>query len=612
MKWYLILLLVFSCVFTFAQERILSYDVNITLTLEDRIIVEEIIKVVAEGNQIKRGIYRTIPTYRNNELGNREFTPIEIKSVQRDGVEEKFNLQRNNNEITVYIGDENEQLPPATYTYNLVYEAENQIGFFDNYDELYWNYIGHHWPFMIESYSATLNLPEGAAYVQGACYTGFYGSNAQNCTVDTSMTFSTKVIGNGQLLPGEGATLAIAWTKGIVVDHYTQKVNNYTLNIVVFIIGLSLILIIMYVWWNRVGLDPPSLPVVPDWNPPAGYSPADLNYIKNRSISTTTESAALISAAIKGALRIDVDEKQNFTFRKTNNDVVLEKEESAFVNKLFESGTEFVLTKNTHMAYRSASTAFRNSLNFKIRIKDYIIYNTEYLFYGVALISLLLTLTLCIGRPTISNVSLWFAIPIIFFVTLVEQFFLVLIFQIENFFRYIVLLFVFPISVLFLWMLFTNLFLFSNNVLCLIFIVVSLLLGMIFGYLIRAPTVKGQETISKIKGFRQYLVLTEKKLLEYFTPPRQTPKHFEKMLPYAIALGVENKWARKFKKILDMAIESGTYYPTWYSGDFKAIYNVGRHLQSSVTKSAPSSSGSGSGGGGFSGGGGGGGGGGGW
>ena len=100
-------------------------------------------------------------------------------------------------------------------------------------------------------------------------------------------------------------------------------------------------------------------------------------------------------------------------------------------------------------------------------------------------------------------------------------------------------------------------------------------------------------------------------MLEYFTPPEKTPELFEKMLPFAIALGVENRWGKKFRKILDDAIEQGTYSPVWYSGNVHQMNSLHSNFQSSVSHAAPKSS-SGSGGGGFSGGGGGGGGGGGW
>jgi uncharacterized membrane protein len=130
--------------------------------------------------------------------------------------------------------------------------------------------------------------------------------------------------------------------------------------------------------------------------------------------------------------------------------------------------------------------------------------------------------------------------------------------------------------------------------------------------------------MDRIAGFEQYLSITEEERLEAMHPPEKTPELFERFLPYAIALGVENRWADKFAGVLaaaaaDPSRQSGHTFG-WYSGSSNAWSNPGRFagtVGASLTSSmasastAPGSS-SGSGGGGSSGGGGGGGGGGGW
>jgi uncharacterized membrane protein len=104
-------------------------------------------------------------------------------------------------------------------------------------------------------------------------------------------------------------------------------------------------------------------------------------------------------------------------------------------------------------------------------------------------------------------------------------------------------------------------------------------------------------------------------------PPEETPELFERYLPYAVALGVENRWADRFAAVLAAAAVQGRQQGfAWYSGSSDPWNNpgsfvstMGSSLASTVSSasSAPGSS-SGSGGGGSSGGGGGGGGGGGW
>jgi uncharacterized membrane protein len=138
-----------------------------------------------------------------------------------------------------------------------------------------------------------------------------------------------------------------------------------------------------------------------------------------------------------------------------------------------------------------------------------------------------------------------------------------------------------------------------------------------------APTREGRTVMDRIAGFRRYLAVTEENRLEVLHPPEKTPALFERFLPYAIALGVENKWAGKFASVLAAAAADQSQqgqYMTWYVGSQTPWTDPGRFasamggaLASSVASAAtaPGSS-SGAGGGGFSGGGGGGGGGGGW
>jgi uncharacterized membrane protein len=148
-----------------------------------------------------------------------------------------------------------------------------------------------------------------------------------------------------------------------------------------------------------------------------------------------------------------------------------------------------------------------------------------------------------------------------------------------------------------------------------------LLLNPIFFWLLEAPTLIGRRLMDQIEGFRLYLSVAEKERMALLDIPARTPELFEKYLPYALALGVDQKWSEQFADVLGKAGETGAQYsPTWYSGGswqhlgaVGLVSQLGGSLASSISSSSTSSgSSSGSSGGGSSGGGGGGGGGGGW
>jgi hypothetical protein len=84
-------------------------------------------------------------------------------------------------------------------------------------------------------------------------------------------------------------------------------------------------------------------------------------------------------------------------------------------------------------------------------------------------------------------------------------------------------------------------------------------------YWTKAHTVAGRQITDQIEGFRQYLGVAEEARLDALNPPDKTPELFERFLPYAIALDVENHWAQRFAGVLAAAAAAGAT-ATWYSG----------------------------------------------
>ena len=151
-------------------------------------------------------------------------------------------------------------------------------------------------------------------------------------------------------------------------------------------------------------------------------------------------------------------------------------------------------------------------------------------------------------------------------------------------------------------------------------VLLMLITNGVFGRLLQAPTVAGQKVMDHIRGFKMYLEVAEGESLKNAKgpPPPLTPQLFESYLPAALALGVEQGWAERFKDVLSAAATE--YSPAWYAGPAWNVRSIGGFtsgLSSSLSSAISSSSTapgshSGGGGGGSSGGGGGGGGGGGW
>jgi uncharacterized membrane protein YgcG len=155
-------------------------------------------------------------------------------------------------------------------------------------------------------------------------------------------------------------------------------------------------------------------------------------------------------------------------------------------------------------------------------------------------------------------------------------------------------------------------FAFIANARILIVGIIFLLITHFLSKTFTAKTQKGLATKEYILGLKDYLQIAEKYRLEFHNAPEKKPEVFEKLLPYAMVLGVEKAWAKEFEGIYVTP-------PTWYkSSDFTNFSALSLSNSLSGFKSyalgtfGQSSGMGGSGGGGSSGGGGGGGGGGSW
>ncbi len=142
-----------------------------------------------------------------------------------------------------------------------------------------------------------------------------------------------------------------------------------------------------------------------------------------------------------------------------------------------------------------------------------------------------------------------------------------------------------------------------------------------FAIVMKRPTIPGRRLLDESAGFREYLEVAEKDELNLRNPPEKTPELFEKYLPFALALGVEQEWAERFTRIFAglRGPNNSDWHPAWYNGSWDGLdlssstSSLSSGLGSAISSSvSPPGSSSGSGGGGSSGGGGGGGGGGGW
>ena len=134
-----------------AAETITSFASAITLGVDGSVDVTETIDVTAEGIEIRRGIYRDIPTQLINPDNSRLRSSLEVISVTRDGRVEPYALETVGDGIRrIRIGDADVFLARGPHRYTIRYSMSRMARTFEDHDELFWNVTGNYWNFPIE------------------------------------------------------------------------------------------------------------------------------------------------------------------------------------------------------------------------------------------------------------------------------------------------------------------------------------------------------------------------------------------------------------------------------------------------------------------------------
>src|SRR5690625_3902649 len=130
-QYTLFLLLLLLSAPLMANERILYFHADIYVLPNGELEVTETIKVHAQGDRIRRGIYRDFPTRYRDRLGNQVVVDFEPLSVERDGNPEPWFTENRSNGVRVNTGDDSFLRTTLETTYSLSYCTCGQLGFLD-------------------------------------------------------------------------------------------------------------------------------------------------------------------------------------------------------------------------------------------------------------------------------------------------------------------------------------------------------------------------------------------------------------------------------------------------------------------------------------------------
>jgi uncharacterized membrane protein YgcG len=618
-----------------AEERIQRFVSDVLVQRNGDLLVTETIVIRAEGRQIKRGILRDFPTTYRRADGSRVEVGFDVQVVLRDGATETFSTERMANGVRVRIGRGDRTVNPGLHQYVIRYRTTRQIGFFRNYDELYWNATGTGWTFPIDVAEARINLPEPVAFTQSALYTGPQGARGKDAVV-VEQAPGRIVFRTTKALPvANGLTVAAAWPKGVVVEPTRAQQIEAMLKddpaLLTATIGGGLVIAYYLLAWLLVGRDPPRGTIIPLFAPPKGMSAAAVRFVHEMSFDDRVFAAAIVGLGVNGRLRLIDHGRGGKEVHHLKGNAPIDAAERVVETTLFARRSKVSLKNSEHELIGEVRHALHMALQrlyFGTLFRNHVWWSSFGLVAAV-----LATTAICLsyadsyGANVVGILAGLFLpiIPVMIGVGMIRKGW-------RSGGRGMTGLYI-GIAVVAIAVAIGVAILAYNigfGLAILPALVPSLLAAFVargFSWL-RAPTRAGRGVMDEIEGFRQYLGVAEEDRLEHLNPPEKTPELFEKFLPYAIALNVENSWANRFTGVLAAAGVAAAV-SSWYSGDHGSSGDIvsfadriGDSLSTTIASAAtpPGSSGGGGGdsggggssGGGSSGGGGGGGGGSGW
>ena len=559
-------------------ESIERFHSSITVNVNGMINVDEAVRYNMDG-VAHHGLERRIPAYQpsGDKYNNYKFTIISVSEDGNSGA--KYNLTQQDNWYQLRIGDP-DQTKTGVHDYTISYTYGPISTQTDKGDLFDYNVFGTGWVLPAKNVSASINFPVNVTVLDAVCFSGFNGSRQHDCEIVKSL-HNVQVAATRTLKPYEGIDLQVLLTKGSFTSYTTKTdkpakapMTKQTLaSIGAVLLFASIVFMILgsfiFQRWKEHRAKKRQT-IIPQYESPDGLSPAEVGMLIDKSFSTGEIVATLVDLAIRGYVRIR-ETKPKSWFRKAEYEVDLLKPatevknyESQVLNLIFEPShltskalpVTAPIKKNSSTKSQEAFKSMTKQIETNLRDKSYFEakkrINAHVLKVMIVLGIVALIAILVIMAVIFENVD------------------------------------------------------FIAAVLYTVIIVISTL------FKDKKYTQLGYQQWAKVKGFEWFLTVTEKDRMKFENAPAKTPALFNKLLPYAIALGVEKKWAKQFE-----AINLGTA-TDWYVGSAASYSAIGltsglsSGFSSVVSSSVVPSANSGGFGGGGAGGGAGGGGGGGW
>jgi hypothetical protein len=511
------------------------------------------------------GIVRDLSLQHNTAQGRPTKLDVDILDItETSGAPLRVEEQKKDNGMTIGLRIWVPGANDADRQIVIRYRVHNAIRFYyagsapGAIDELYWNVTGNGWDMPIDHVRADVILPDGVTPTRTAVYTGVAGATGNAATIAKDGN-ETAFDGLRALDPHEGMTIGVGWPAGHIASRPSEARQRFMDSLRYLPAAIPfLVFFLTYRAWDRRGRDPEELSYVVRYEPIKGMSPAESGTIIDNTVDMQDITSTLVDLAVRGYVRIEeITESRLLGLSKSTD----------YVFHLLKPGSEWVLAPHEKRYLEGLLGAASIGGGDEVRLSE--LRNKFYKSLGGirdAIYDSLVEKGFYLKRPD-SVKAAWLGSAGFIFMA---GFFLIGATG--------------KLGAL------------AISIPAVVFAVFgsAATLG-IFGLIMPARTVPGARAREATLGFKEFLERVE---VERYRKMITSPEMFEKYLPYAMAFGVADKWAKAFESM-------NLQPPTWYVGTSGAPFNVGNFTSSmssmstsaaSTMSSSPSSSGSGGGG----------------
>ena len=318
---FIITILIFSIIIN--GSTIKNYDVVMNINKESSLTITEKIEYeFADLNH--RGIFRDI-LLRKKDKENLKKSLIKINSVTMNGQKVKHTYEEFDEGLRIKIGSKDKKITQLKNIYEITYTMYTDIFKHEDIQQIYFNIIPQFWKVPIEKANVTIKFSDGQPITSEEIkkfeiYTGKAGINEKNYKI-LQENGEIKFTNQKPLAPQEGITFLLNLKIDKISPSFSDKLKLFftTSKNLTFSLILSFVsLILMLITKLTVLKQPSKKTIIPEFEMPDDMSAIFVSYFVNQDDEKKIISTGIFSLLCKDIKIQNSQKKQHFEKKEEN------------------------------------------------------------------------------------------------------------------------------------------------------------------------------------------------------------------------------------------------------------------------------------------------------